>query len=202
MQTALSALVFSGLFAGCGDNASADQGRGPFIPKSDVHYIDAIVPHHRMAISMADLEIAKGVRSDVKPMAPLILFAPADHCSGFRGDHAAAHGKMLEMSPGWIDANQLRPCYLENLSASSALSTSSPAVESRHPRRKPIPVPVSATPPLRHPCSPIEQVCFTEHVRARSGRRRPTSHGIKFATAQTYMRMAVRRSPGTKTHNP
>ena len=42
------------------------------IPASDVDLIDNMVPHHEMAIEMADVEIARGARSDVKSMAEMM----------------------------------------------------------------------------------------------------------------------------------
>jgi len=47
----------------CKDN------RTPQLPQSDVELIDTLVPHHRMAIDMADVEIARGDNQEVKAMA-------------------------------------------------------------------------------------------------------------------------------------
>lgn len=38
-------------------------------PASDVEFIDAMVPHHRMAIHMADMELARGESAEIKDMA-------------------------------------------------------------------------------------------------------------------------------------
>ena len=43
--------------------------RAPFVPQDDVDLIDALVPHHRAAIEMADIEIAKGSHPEVVAMA-------------------------------------------------------------------------------------------------------------------------------------
>lgn len=63
--------------AGCGGSSSNDETsqnrtEPPFIAQSDVEYIDAIVPHHEMALHMAEMEIAKGTRADVKALATRI----------------------------------------------------------------------------------------------------------------------------------
>lgn len=52
-----------------GFRAHHNYYRVPFIPRSDVQYIDAIVPHHRHALEMAEMELAKGTRPEVKAMA-------------------------------------------------------------------------------------------------------------------------------------
>jgi len=64
------------LAAGCGsgsNDSSAQTTRNetvtPFIPRDDVRYIDAIVPHHQRAIQMAQMELDKGTRADIKTMA-------------------------------------------------------------------------------------------------------------------------------------
>lgn len=41
-------------------------------PKSDVEFIDAMVPHHRAAVEMADREIEHGESSEVLAMAQMI----------------------------------------------------------------------------------------------------------------------------------
>lgn len=75
-------LAFAGIAlfaAGCGGSSGNNDGSSsqnrtdpPFIAQSDVEYIDAIVPHHEMALHMADMEIAKGTRDDVKALATRI----------------------------------------------------------------------------------------------------------------------------------
>jgi uncharacterized protein (DUF305 family) len=75
-----SILVGLSFLAGCGsgsdNNATAQTTRNqtvpPFIPNGDVQYIDAIVPHHQMALEMAQMELDKGTRADVKALAQTI----------------------------------------------------------------------------------------------------------------------------------
>ncbi|MBC8139489.1 MAG: DUF305 domain-containing protein [Fibrella sp.] len=80
----VGASVVAGLsfLAGCGsgsDDANAQTTRNqtvtPFIPQSDVQYIDAIVPHHEHALEMAEMELAKGTRPEVKAIAQTIMDA-------------------------------------------------------------------------------------------------------------------------------
>ena len=77
----LAALAAVGLIAGCGGSDDNDNNGSstsvnrtvpPFIPNGDVQYIDAIVPHHRMALRMAQMELDKGTRADVKALAQTI----------------------------------------------------------------------------------------------------------------------------------
>lgn len=66
--------------AGCGSGdgtiATAQTSRNatipPFIPNGDVQYIDAIVPHHQMALDMAQMELDKGTRAEVKALVQRI----------------------------------------------------------------------------------------------------------------------------------
>lgn len=66
----LSSILLVALVA-CDDNDRSDaESVGPLpIPDSDTDYIDNLVPHHQEAIEMADVEIAKGTRPDVRDMA-------------------------------------------------------------------------------------------------------------------------------------
>lgn len=73
------ALIGLVTLAGCGGSDSAnanDTTRNatvpPFIAASDVQYIDAIVPHHQHAIGMAQMELDKGTRAEVKAIAQRI----------------------------------------------------------------------------------------------------------------------------------
>lgn len=73
VSVACAALLLS-VASGCGsgndDNPTTRNATvPPFIPASDVQYIDAIVPHHQMAIEMAQMELDKGTRAEVKAMA-------------------------------------------------------------------------------------------------------------------------------------
>lgn len=52
-----------------GDNGDVDSVSPPPIPRSDVDYIDNIVPHHEMALQMSDAVIARGADPKVKEMA-------------------------------------------------------------------------------------------------------------------------------------
>jgi uncharacterized protein (DUF305 family) len=45
------------------------DARSPHVPRSDVELIDTLVPHHEMAIEMADMELAHGENPEVRAMA-------------------------------------------------------------------------------------------------------------------------------------
>ena len=75
----LVALTAITALAGCGGDGSNNTGNTtrnatmpPFIPANDVQYIDAIVAHHRHAIEMAQMELDKGTRANVKAVAQRI----------------------------------------------------------------------------------------------------------------------------------
>jgi uncharacterized protein (DUF305 family) len=66
----LSAALLIG--AGCTDSSEHDgttEGVAPVVIDNDVEFIDAMVPHHEMAVMMADMELAKGSDARVKEMA-------------------------------------------------------------------------------------------------------------------------------------
>jgi uncharacterized protein (DUF305 family) len=48
---------------------SCKDARSPHVPRSDVELIDTLVPHHEMAVEMADMELAQGEDPDVRAMA-------------------------------------------------------------------------------------------------------------------------------------
>jgi uncharacterized protein (DUF305 family) len=57
---------------GVGDALHAKESYGspvPYTPGGDVAFIDAMVPHHLMAIAMANMVIERGMRMDVKQFA-------------------------------------------------------------------------------------------------------------------------------------
>lgn len=47
--------------------------RLPFVPADDVEFIDFFIMHHMMAIEMAELEVERGVREDVRAIAREII---------------------------------------------------------------------------------------------------------------------------------
>lgn len=56
----------------------------PPIPASDVDYIDNLVPHHEMALQMADAELANGADPAVKEMAAQMKAAQAEEIAKLR----------------------------------------------------------------------------------------------------------------------
>lgn len=57
---------------GCSDSSDEDEsamGAGPVVIADDLEFIDALVPHHEMAVMMADMELQAGSDAHVKSMA-------------------------------------------------------------------------------------------------------------------------------------
>ena len=59
--------------AGCMDSSEHDgdttEGVQPVVVNNDQEFIDAMVPHHEMAVMMADMELKSGSDAHVKEMA-------------------------------------------------------------------------------------------------------------------------------------
>lgn len=59
--------------AGCMDSSDHDgdtsEGVQPVVVDNDLEFIDALVPHHEMAVMMADRELRNGSDAHVKEMA-------------------------------------------------------------------------------------------------------------------------------------
>jgi uncharacterized protein (DUF305 family) len=52
-----------------GEDVDESDARLPYEPQNDVEFIDGMIPHHEMAIMMADMELEHGVLADVRAMA-------------------------------------------------------------------------------------------------------------------------------------
>lgn len=67
--------------AGCMDASEHDgdtsDGVQPVVVDNDLEFIDAIVPHHEMAVMMADLVLEKGADLHIKEMAQTMKSAQA-----------------------------------------------------------------------------------------------------------------------------
>lgn len=55
--------------AGPGTGKGGCDHRVPYTPKNDVQFIDALGPHHEMAIEMINEELERGAHHDVKELA-------------------------------------------------------------------------------------------------------------------------------------
>lgn len=66
-HTLPAVLLLASAIAGCDTQHESDS-----TPKSDVQFIDAMVPHHRMAVHMADMVLARGDSADIKEMAQVM----------------------------------------------------------------------------------------------------------------------------------
>lgn len=105
---ALAGAAFIGgisFLAGCGSGGGTTTVPGalaqtttnrtvpPFIAKSDVEYIDAIVPHHQHAIEMAQMELDKGTRPEVKAIAQTIHDAQVQEIALLKNARRALTGQ-------------------------------------------------------------------------------------------------------------
>lgn len=108
-------LLLVAAIAGCDTQHASDSS-----PASDVEFIDAMVPHHRMAVHMADMELARGESADIKEMAQAMKDAQTAEIakmesirtqlagSGEVPDHQDAHAeadmkKMMEATGAALD---------------------------------------------------------------------------------------------------
>lgn len=71
----------------------------PFIAQSDVQFIDAIVPHHQMAAQMADIELQKGTRAEVKAMAQMMKDMQTQEIAVLQGARQALTGSSVVPTP-------------------------------------------------------------------------------------------------------
>lgn len=70
--TAIGAVMIGCGGSGTGLGAGANAYTIPFIAKSDVQYIDAMVPHHLMAVEMAQMVLDGGSSAQIKGIAQAI----------------------------------------------------------------------------------------------------------------------------------
>jgi uncharacterized protein (DUF305 family) len=61
----------------------------PFTAANDVQFIDAIIPHHEHALEMANEELAKGTRAEVKAIAQRIKDTQAQEITTLRSARQA-----------------------------------------------------------------------------------------------------------------
>lgn len=66
------------------DDGDVESVSPPPIPASDVDYIDNLVPHHEMALQMADAVIARGSDAAVKDMAEEMKAMQAEEIATLR----------------------------------------------------------------------------------------------------------------------
>lgn len=85
-------LVLAGCSDGNGSNTSRNATVPPFTPANDVQFIDAIIPHHQMALMMAEEELNKGTRQPVKDMAQRMKDAQTAEIATLRSARQALTG--------------------------------------------------------------------------------------------------------------
>lgn len=69
LLSAFALICTTSAFAGPGDGTRDARVTGTFIPANDLQFIDALGPHHQMAVQMAEQEVARGSNAEVKAMA-------------------------------------------------------------------------------------------------------------------------------------
>ncbi len=82
---------------GTSDPARPDFGlvgdrRLPFTPENDLEFIDFFVPHHEMAVEMAEHVVAHGRSPDVKAMATMMADAQSAEIARLREKRAELAG--------------------------------------------------------------------------------------------------------------
>ncbi|WP_434424115.1 DUF305 domain-containing protein [Nannocystis pusilla] len=66
MSRAITLFLALGAFTACD---AVDGQSAPEMPRSDLEFIDAMVPHHRAAVDMAGIELERGESPEVRMMA-------------------------------------------------------------------------------------------------------------------------------------
>ncbi len=137
----MKALIIAGLAAsligvtvmGCGGSgagigAGANAYTVPFIPKNDVQYIDAMVPHHLMAIDMAQMVLDRGASVQIKAIAQAIKDAQGPEIAAMKAVRKTLTGsdvipaapmdpyldKMM-MDMGAMSGNELDMMFLKSM---------------------------------------------------------------------------------------
>lgn len=93
----LAAAAISVAVMGCGGSGTAMGGGAnaytiPFTPQNDVQYIDAMVPHHLMAIDMAQMVLDRGSNAQVKAIAQAIKNAQGPEIATMKNARKALTG--------------------------------------------------------------------------------------------------------------
>lgn len=71
----------------------------PYTPRNDVDFIEALVPHHEGAIQMAQIEVQKGTRAEVKTMAQQMIDQQAQEIAVMTSEYQAITGRSRVPSP-------------------------------------------------------------------------------------------------------
>ena len=141
-----TALVGIGVM-GCGGsglNPGANAYTIPFIPQNDVQYIDAMVPHHLMAIDMAQMVLDRGSNVRIKAIAQAVKNAQGPEIAMMKSVRKTLTGsdvisaapidryldKMM-MDMGGMSGNELDMMFLKSMIGhhSEAISIASRALD-------------------------------------------------------------------------
>ena len=128
MKKILLPVVLAGLVACNDDSASdAESVAPPPIPSDDIAFIDNLVPHHQMALEMAEMAIARATREDVRAMAEHMKVAQQEEIAQmqeirarFDGNARSAelHDPHADLDMAELEAaegNQVDVVFLENM---------------------------------------------------------------------------------------
>lgn len=100
----LLTILVAGGWWGTRDTATGQQQQTnatmvPFTAANDVQFIDAIIPHHEMAVRMADLVLQKGTRAEVKTMAQTMKEMQQQEIAVLQGARQALTGSATVPTP-------------------------------------------------------------------------------------------------------
>jgi uncharacterized protein (DUF305 family) len=98
------AAVIAIAVAGCGGsgggaNTGANAYTIPFIAQNDVQYIDAMVPHHLMAIDMAQMVLDRGASVQIKAIAQAIKDAQGPEIAAMKAVRKTLTGSDVIPTP-------------------------------------------------------------------------------------------------------
>ncbi len=65
----------------------------PYTPRSDVDFIEALVPHHQSALEMARIEVERGTRAEVRAMAQQMIDQQAAEIALMTSEYRALTGR-------------------------------------------------------------------------------------------------------------
>ncbi len=84
------AAILTLVAAGC--DMSAHGGMDMSTPRNDVEFVDAMIPHHRGAIEMAGMVLARGQSGDVKAFAQRVVTAQTQEIATMNAARKALKG--------------------------------------------------------------------------------------------------------------
>jgi uncharacterized protein (DUF305 family) len=80
-----------------GHDASALDGARPF----DKAFIEAMIPHHRMAVHMSAMALSRAEQPELRALLQAIIVGQSDEIALMRGWYEAWYGTAVPYQPGW-----------------------------------------------------------------------------------------------------